>query len=92
LLIGVLRMAAFFIDQVKERLRGVHLPTKVKTGDVQGDNGNGSYTGETGLLHAEKRYLIRRSRSGLLLAACRTIHEPAANPAVWPIFQLLLGP
>ena len=26
------------------------------------------------------------------LAACRTIHEPAANPAVWPIFQLLFGP
>jgi hypothetical protein len=26
------------------------------------------------------------------LAVCRTIHEPAANPAVWPIFQLLFGP
>ncbi len=26
------------------------------------------------------------------LAGCRTIHEPAANPAVWPIFQLHLGP
>jgi hypothetical protein len=26
------------------------------------------------------------------LAACRTIHEPAANPAVWLIFQLLFGP
>jgi hypothetical protein len=27
-----------------------------------------------------------------VLAACRTIHEPAANPVVWPIFQLLFGP
>jgi len=23
------------------------------------------------------------------LGGCRTIHDPAANPAVWPIFQLL---
>jgi multidrug efflux pump subunit AcrB len=26
------------------------------------------------------------------LAACRTIHEPVANPAVWPISKLFLGP
>ncbi len=26
------------------------------------------------------------------LAASRTIHEPTANPAVWPIIQLLFGP
>jgi hypothetical protein len=28
----------------------------------------------------------------LQLAVCRTIHEPAANPVVWPIFQILFGP
>ncbi len=26
------------------------------------------------------------------LAACRTFHEPAANPVDWPIFQLLFAP
>ncbi|WP_367401603.1 PIN domain-containing protein [Geoalkalibacter halelectricus] len=26
-----------------------------------------------------------------ILGGCRIIHEPAANPAVWPGFRLLFG-